>query len=60
LGAAQKAFGATFCPDNGCPAVSTRLMVALHYLKFTYNLSDDDVVSAWVENPYYQYFSGMK
>ena len=42
------------------PAVSTRLMVALHYLKYTYNLSDEDVVEGWVENPYWQYFSGMK
>ena len=37
-------FGKTYCPDNGRPAVSTRLMVSLHYLKYTYNLSDDDVV----------------
>lgn len=28
-------FGQTFCPDNGRPAVSTRLMVALHYPKYT-------------------------
>ena len=35
-------------------------MVALHYLKYTHNLSDDDVVAGWVENPYWQYFSGMK
>jgi IS5 family transposase len=53
-------FGSTYCPDNGRPGVSTRLMVALHYLKYTYNLSDDDVVATWVENPYWQYFSGMK
>ena len=53
-------FGETFCPDNGRPAVSTRLMVALHYLKYTFNLSDEDVVAGWVENPYWQYFSGMK
>ncbi|MBW1676946.1 MAG: IS5 family transposase [Deltaproteobacteria bacterium] len=53
-------FGSTYCPDNGRPGVSTRLMVALHYLKYTYNLSDEDVVEAWVENPYWQYFSGMK
>ena len=53
-------FGATYCPDNGRPGVSTRLMVALHYLKYTYNLSDEDVVATWVENPYWQYFSGMK
>ena len=53
-------FGSTYCPDNGRPGVSTRLMVALHYLKYTHNLSDEDVVACWVENPYWQYFSGMK
>ena len=31
-------FGETYCPDNGRPAISTRLMVALHYLKYTYDL----------------------
>ena len=56
----EEVFGQTYCPDNGRPAISTRLMVALHYLKYTHNLSDDDVVAGWVENPYWQYFSGMK
>jgi IS5 family transposase len=56
----DQVFGKTFCPDNGRPAVSTRLMVSLHYLKYTFDLSDDDVVSGWVENPYWQYLSGMK
>lgn len=56
----EEVFGSTYCPDNGRPAASTRLMVALHYLKYTHNLSDDDVVAAWVENPYWQYFSGMQ
>jgi IS5 family transposase len=56
----NEVFGATFCPDNGRPGVSTRLMVSLHYLKYTHNLSDDDIVSMWVENPYWQYLSGMK
>lgn len=51
-------FGKTYCEDNGRPAASTRLMVALHYLKYTFNLSDEDVVEAWVENPYWQHFSG--
>lgn len=51
-------FGKTYCEDNGRPASSTRLMVALHYLKYTFNLSDEDVVEAWVENPYWQHFSG--
>lgn len=53
-------FGSTFHPDTGRPGVSTRLMVALHYLKYTHNLSDELVVARWVENPYWQYLSGMK
>jgi IS5 family transposase len=56
----DEVFGKTYCPDNGRPGVSTRLMVSLHYLKYTFNLSDEDVVSGWVENPYWQYLSGMK
>ena len=56
----DEVFGETFSPDQGRPGISTRLMVSLHYLKYTHNLSDDDVVSAWVENPYWQYLGGMK
>ena len=33
----DEAFGSSYCPDNGRPAISTRLMVALHYLKYTHN-----------------------
>ena len=53
-------FDSTYCPDNGRPAVNPRLIVAFHYLKYTYNLSDEDVVEGRVENPYWQFFSGMK
>ena len=42
-------FGSTYSLDNGRPAVSTRLMVALHYLKYTYNLSDEDVALRYFE-----------
>jgi len=35
-------------------------MVALHYLKYSCDLSDEEVVGGWVENPYWQYLSGMK
>jgi IS5 family transposase len=45
-------FGSTYCPDTGRPAVSTRLMVAVHYLKYTFNLSDEDVGEGCVENVY--------
>ena len=51
-------FGSLYCPDNGCPAKATRLMVGLQYLKHIYVLSDDAVVKRWVENPYWQYFCG--
>jgi transposase, IS5 family len=53
-------FGQAYCEDQGRPAISTRLMVALQYLKYAYNLSDEETVRRWVENPYWQYFSGMK
>lgn len=46
--------------EFGRPAISTRLMVALHYLKYQHDLSDEAVVAQWLENPYWQYFSGMK
>ena len=52
------AFGELYCPDNGCPAKATRLMVGLQYLKHLYGLSDDGVVLRWVENPYWQHFCG--
>ncbi len=51
-------FGTLYCPDNGCPAKATRLMVGLQYLKHMYGLSDEAVVRRWVENPYWQYFCG--
>jgi IS5 family transposase len=44
----EEVFGESYCENNGRPATSTRLLVALHYLKYTFNLSDEDVVAAWV------------
>jgi len=54
----DRQFGEHYCEDNGAPAKPTRLMVGLHYLKHTYNESDESVVARWVENPYWQYFCG--
>ena len=34
--------------EEGRPAVETRLMMALNYLKCTYDLSDEDVAASWV------------
>lgn len=56
----EEALGATYHPTQGAPGISTRLMVALHYLKYQHDLSDENVVAHWVENPYWQYFSGER
>ena len=56
----EQLLGDTYDPIQGAPGISTRLMVALHYLKYQLDLSDEDVVAAWVENPYWQHFSGMR
>ncbi len=53
-------FGKLYCPDNGRPAKSTRLMVGLHYLKATFNESDETVLDKWVQNVYWQYFCGCQ
>lgn len=45
--------------DFGRPAKPVRLMVGLLLLKQLENLSDERVVEAWVQNPYYQAFCGM-
>ena len=44
--------------ETGLPAKPIRLMVGLLILKQLKNLSDEEVVKQWVQNPYYQYFCG--
>jgi transposase, IS5 family len=53
-------FGISYSTETGRPGISTRLMVGLHYLKYTHDLSDEAVLREWVENPYWQYLSGMR
>jgi len=55
----EKAFAKHYA-DEGRPAKPIRLMVALLMLKHIRNLSDESVVEQWMENVYYQYFSGEK
>ena len=59
-GGFEKQLSPHYCEGKGRPAIPTRLMVGLHYLKHTYNLSDEEVVARWVENPYWQHFCGSK
>jgi IS5 family transposase len=49
-----------FVSTTGRPALPTRLMASLLYLKHVYALSDDDTVARWSENPYWQHFSGER
>ena len=58
--AMEEAFGAFFCSNNGRPGIPTRLMVALHYLKYTYDLGDESVINGLLENPYWQYLSFLE
>lgn len=50
----------TYDGKTEAPGIDTRLMVALHYLKYQHDLSDEAVVAGWVENPYWQHFSGRQ
>ncbi len=56
----EKSFGALFVQNQGRPGLPTRLVVGLHYLKHTYNESDESAVARLLENPYWQYFCGFK
>lgn len=50
---------AGFFPSaTGRPATLPRLVAGLLYLQHAYRLSDEAVVARWVENPYYQHFTG--
>jgi IS5 family transposase len=42
------------------PPLPTRLMAGLAILKYTFDLSDEELCDRWVENPYFQYFCGPR
>ena len=56
----EERLGEFYSDRMGAPGKPTRLMVGLHYLKHTYDHSDESVVATFVENPYWQYFCGYK
>ena len=43
---------------GGRPALPIRLMAGLLYLKHAYDLSDEAACERWLENPYWQFFTG--
>ncbi|WKN42773.1 IS5 family transposase [Tunicatimonas pelagia] len=44
--------------EVGRPSVPVRTMVGMLLLKHLFNESDESVLQRWVENPYWQYFTG--
>ena len=56
----EKEFSGTYHETMGRPGKSIRLMVALHYLKYTFDLSDEALLDGFLENPYWQYFCGFE
>ena len=54
----EEALASAFADQEGRPATDVRLAVGLTYLKYAHDLSDEDVVAAWTENPYWQFFTG--
>lgn len=56
----EESFSKHYSLKMGKPAKPIRLMVALLILKQVRNLSDENIVSVWSENLYFQYFSGFE
>jgi transposase, IS5 family len=56
--AIEQRFGSLYKAGLGRPGHPIRLMVGLQLLKYIRNKSDEELVSTWVENPYWQYFCG--
>jgi IS5 family transposase len=57
----EDALAPTLPPDprrGGRPALPVRLMAGLLYLKHACDLSDEEVCVRWLENPYWQFFTG--
>ena len=54
----EREWSGFFPSTTGRPATPPRLVAGLLYLQHAYRLSDEAVVARWVENPYYQHFTG--
>ena len=54
----HRSFAGHFRSGRGRPALSPRLVAGLLYLQHAFDASDEAVVNTWVENPYWQFFTG--
>lgn len=56
----EQEFGDTYHDSEGRPGAAIRVYVGLHYLKHTFDESDESVIYRFLENPYWQYFCGYE
>ena len=56
----EEEFGSLYVDNVGRPGLPIRWVVGLHYLKYSFNESDESVVERFLENPYWQYFCGFE
>jgi transposase, IS5 family len=56
--ACEAKFGGLYASGVGRPGHPIRLMVGLQLLKQICNVSDEELVSVWTENPYWQHLCG--
>ena len=56
----EEAYGELFSEDNGCPAKSARTALGALIIKERLGTSDRETVEQIGENPYLQYFLGLK
>ena len=54
----EREWAGFFPSGKGRPATEPRVVAGLLYLQHAYRLSDEAVVARWVENPYFQHFTG--
>ena len=54
----EREWAGFFPAGEGRPATHPRLVAGLMYLQHAHGLSDEAVLARWVENPYFQHFTG--
>lgn len=54
----EREWAGFFPAGEGRPATHPRLVAGLMVLQHAYGLSDEAVLARWVENPYFQHFTG--
>ncbi len=49
----------SYYADQGRPSIPVRKIAGLLLLKQLHKESDESVIDRWIENPYWQYFTGV-